>query len=323
MKKSLKIMLTSFFALTAGCAILAPSISAISNKQQKATTSMLSKQESNKDINAKINDGIKFEDDLTLRWKMFLKQAAIKSLLNEVYGTNAEAKEKYIASQEALLHNDYLKQLSTALKYANVITRQSSSYEEPGEFFWMTSRAYPYPVKQADKVIDQANETNWLWTLFNINRFIFMQNSTFTRDNNESESSFSLRDHENKLIYSIFSNIKSNIFTQFVKQVEANSNDVHYYLLNKDGFILQIDISKQIDDETKEVTAKASVFSYIKTFPKLLSASNKDTIFNLNKYVSLFASFDLDNSNKTQTEEVLYKDYYGGILLQYSAIDVK
>ncbi|MFV8478372.1 aromatic motif membrane protein [Mycoplasma sp. B6400] len=322
MKKSLKLMLTSLLGLGASCTILAPSISAFSNKHEEVVASVPVKSADNSKDTAKDNK-VNFASDLTLRWQMFLKQAAIDSLLNEIYGSNTQAKEKYIASQEALLHNDYIKQLSTALKYANVITRQSSSYEEPGEYFWMTSRAYPYPVKQADKVIDQANETNWLWTLFNINRFVFMQNSTFTRDNNETESSFSLRDHENKLIYSIFSNIKSNTFTQFVKQMEADSNDVHYYLLNQDGFIIQVDITKEIDDETKELSAKASVFSYIKTFPKLLSASNKDTIFNLNKYVSLFASFDLDNSNKTQTDEVLYKDYYGGILLQYSAIDVK
>ncbi|MFV8476356.1 aromatic motif membrane protein [Mycoplasma sp. BRA290] len=322
MKKSLKLMLTSLLGLGTSCTILAPSISAFSNKHEEVVASAPIKPADNSKDTTKDNK-VNFASDLTLRWQMFLKQAAIDSLLNEIYGSNTQAKEKYIASQEALLHNDYIKQLSTALKYANVITRQSSSYEEPGEYFWMTSRAYPYPVKQADKVIDQANETNWLWTLFNINRFVFMQNSTFTRDNNETESSFSLRDHENKLIYSIFSNIKSNTFTQFVKQMEADSNDVHYYLLNQDGFIIQVDITKEIDDETKEISAKASVFSYIKTFPKLLSASNKDTIFNLNKYVSLFASFDLDNSNKTQTDEVLYKDYYGGILLQYSAIDVK
>ncbi|MFV8434924.1 aromatic motif membrane protein [Mycoplasma sp. 3137] len=319
MKKSLKLTLTSLLSLGASCAILAPSISAFSNKHEEVVTS----KPTNTNKEASKDNKVNFASDLTLRWKMFLKQAAIDSLLNEIYGSNTQAREKYVASQEALLHNDYIKQLSTALKYANVITRQSSSYEEPGEYFWMTSRAYPYPVKQADKVIDQANETNWLWTLFNINRFVFMQNSTFTRDNNETESSFSLRDHENKLIYSIFSNIKSNTFTQFVKQMEADSNDVHYYLLNQDGFIIQVDITKEIDDETKEISAKASVFSYIKTFPKLLTASNKDTIFNLNKYVSLFASFNLDNSNKTQTDEVLYKDYYGGILLQYSAIDVK
>ncbi|MFV8515612.1 aromatic motif membrane protein [Mycoplasma sp. Z244B] len=322
MKKSLKLMLTSLLSLGASCTILAPSISAFSNKHEEVVASAPIKLANTSKETTKDNE-VNFANDLTLRWQMFLKQAAVDSMLNEIYGSNTQAKEKYVASQEALLHNDYLKQLSTALKYANVITRQSSSYEEPGEYFWMTSRAYPYPVRQADKVIDQANETNWLWTLFNINRFVFMQNSTFTRDNNETESSFSLRDHENKLIYSIFSNIKSNTFTQFVKQTEADSNYVHYYLLNQDGFIIQVDITKQIDDETKEVTAKASVFSYIKTFPKLLSASNKDTIFNLNKYVSLFASFDLDNSNKTQTDEVLYKDYYGGILLQYSAIDVK
>ncbi|MFV8477690.1 aromatic motif membrane protein [Mycoplasma sp. VS410B] len=319
MKKSLKLTLTSLLSLGASCAILAPSISAFSNKHEEVVTS----KPANTNKEASKDNKVNFASDLTLRWQMFLKQAAIDSLLNEIYGSNTQAREKYVASQEALLHNDYIKQLSTALKYANVITRQSSSYEEPGEYFWMTSRAYPYPVKQADKVIDQANETNWLWTLFNINRFVFMQNSTFTRDNNETESSFSLRDHENKLIYSIFSNIKSNTFTQFVKQMEADSNDVHYYLLNQDGFIIQVDITKEIDDETKEISAKASVFSYIKTFPKLLTASNKDTIFNLNKYVSLFASFNLDNSNKTQTDEVLYKDYYGGILLQYSAIDVK
>ncbi|MFV8418365.1 aromatic motif membrane protein [Mycoplasma sp. VS299A] len=319
MKKSLKLTLTSLLSLGASCAILTPSISAFSNKHEEVVTSMPTNTNKETSKDNKVN----FASDLTLRWQMFLKQAAIDSLLNEIYGSNTQAREKYVASQEALIHNDYIKQLSTALKYANVITRQSSSYEEPGEYFWMTSRAYPYPVKQADKVIDQANETNWLWTLFNINRFVFMQNSTFTRDNNETESSFSLRDHENKLIYSIFSNIKSNTFTQFVKQMEADSNDVHYYLLNQDGFIIQVDITKEIDDETKEISAKASVFSYIKTFPKLLTASNKDTIFNLNKYVSLFASFNLDNSNKTQTDEVLYKDYYGGILLQYSAIDVK
>ncbi|MFV8400862.1 aromatic motif membrane protein [Mycoplasma sp. 2634B] len=315
MKKSLKIMLTSILSLGVSCAIIAPSISAFSNKQEKVSAT----KEELKPETSKIT----FPNDLTLRWNMFLKQPAIDSILDEIYGSNIKARNQYIASQEELLHNDYSKQLSTALKYANVITRQSSSYEEAGEYFWMSSRAYPYPVKQADKVIDQANSTNWLWTLFNINRFIYMQNSTFTRDNNESEASFSLRDHENKLIYSIFSNIKSNVFTQFVRQTEAYTEDVHYYLLNQDGFIIQLDIRKETDDKTKETISKPSVFSYIKTFPKLLSASNKDTIFNLNKYVSLFASFDLDNSNKTQTDEVLYKDYYGGILLQYSAIDVK
>ncbi|SJZ41047.1 aromatic motif membrane protein [Mycoplasmopsis verecunda] len=264
-------------------------------------------------------------NNVDLQWNNFINQNAIADLLSEIYGNNIEAKNQYIASQKELVDTDYNKQLSVALKYANLITRQSSAYDDfsnPYSFF--AAKSYPYPVKESDQVINSAFKNNWLWSLFNINKFTYMQNDTFTRANNESEDSFALRDNENKLLYSIFSNIKSNQFIQYVKQVENNSNDIRFYLLNKDGYIIQIDIYRDIDEETKEVKAnQVNIFPYIKTFPRLLQARYKNEMFNLNKYVSLFASFNIDNSNKTQTDEVLYKDFYGGVLLQYSPVDIK
>ncbi|MHA3828285.1 aromatic motif membrane protein [Mycoplasma sp. Z1473D] len=314
--KKLKKLLISLLTLSASCTILSPSISAISNKEASNDI-----EETNKATAKEEND---FEDDLTLKWKMFLKQEAISSLLDEIYGDDLEARNEYVAAQEALLHNKYIEKVSTALKYSNVITRQSSKYEEDSPYPWITTiAAFPYSVKEGDKIIDEANEKNWLWSLFNINRFTFMQNYAFTRNNNESQESFSLRDSENKLIYSIFSNIKSNNIIQFVKQGESSDDELHYYLLNENGFILKLDLSIYIDTETQKKNVKTKLFNYIVSYPKLLSASNKNAIFNLNKYVNLYGNFDLSNSGKTQTEEVLYKDYYGGILLKYAPVDVK
>ncbi|WP_027121932.1 aromatic motif membrane protein [[Mycoplasma] imitans] len=254
-------------------------------------------------------DQINLTPDLDLKWRNFLNQTAITNILDEMFGDNNQAKDEYIKSQFDLINSPYKIKLKSALKYANLITRPPTA-----EFNFLSGISYPYPIKQAIEVIDEAQNQNWLWYLYNLTNLVFMQKSNFTRQNNESAAAFAIRDNENKLLYSNFVTLKSNIFIQEVKQVDSDNN-VTFYLLNKDGYILQIQIRKDPEESTRDI-----IFGYIKTYPRLLETNQINEIFNLNKYVNLYASFGLSSNNRTA--EVLYKDFYGGILLQYTAVDI-
>ncbi|WLP85923.1 aromatic motif membrane protein [Mycoplasma seminis] len=298
MNKMLKKLFIPISMLVSTAALLP--LSAVSNKTQDK------------------NDEISDQD---LRWNNFIHQASINAILDEVYANDIKAKEAYIQSQKELLNTDYNMKVKSALRFANVISRASSA--SAGDFWWEGS-TFPYPVQQADKIIDEARKKNWLWYLFNLNNFTYMQNNVFTRENNQSQADFAQQDATNKLLYSLFISPKSNVFTQYVKQEQQDSDDVFYYLLNQDGFVLKVNVTAEINYETNEVLAKhVEIYSYLKTFPKLLADENKDLIFNLNKYVRLYGEYNIDTSAETKTDEVLYKDYYGGLLLQYSAVDIK
>ncbi|VEU79320.1 Uncharacterised protein [Metamycoplasma cloacale] len=63
-----------------------------------------------------------------------------------------------------------------------------------------------------------------------------------------------------------------------------------------------------------------SIIPYIWTFPKLYEAPDKLDIFDLNKFIIATRSFyDLDDNT---TNQILFKEKYGGELLKYTLIDI-
>ncbi|MEA4206088.1 aromatic motif membrane protein [Mycoplasma sp. 1199] len=260
---------------------------------------------------SKTDETTEQENALKLEWNNFIKQDSIWNLLNIAYKDESQ-KQAYIDSQFELLSNpDYKQQIKNAFVFGNNMTQSFIQ----GEFDWGTfSRIKPFLVEQSTAQIDQLLSTNWLYALFTITQFDLIKSTLLDNENLDTTS------NDPEKIYSNYAKISSNQFIDYVyaKNSDETLDDL-YYLLSKNGFILEIGIEK--DWQNPELL-KPKLHGYVKTFPNIINNDYILDIFDLNKYVQLFAPFGVDNSNKANTNEILFIDNYGGVKLTYTFVDV-
>ncbi|QCZ36518.1 aromatic motif membrane protein [Mycoplasma nasistruthionis] len=255
--------------------------------------------------------------DQALSWDNFIAQDSINQILDLIY-PNKESKENYIQSQKEL-GDDYLLKIQSALRYSNNVTQSFV----PAEFDFSTfSLVKPYPIKEGDKLLNEMSTKNWLWYLFNLNNFSLIQVSEFTRDFNNNEEEFEKKSLENALLYKIFIKLKSNQISQFVVLNSVYDDEKSIFLFTSEGFILKMNLEISTDSETNETTTKTELLTYIDSFPNLLKAQDPNSIFDLNKYVTLFGEFGNDDTGKAESPRIAFLDHYGATRLRYTAIDV-
>nr|WP_307936891.1 aromatic motif membrane protein [Mycoplasmopsis bovis] len=90
-----------------------------------------------------------------------------------------------------------------------------------------------------------------------------------------------------------------------------------FYLLLKDGNILQVDLTKDKNDPSKP--ANVSVFTYTYFYPSVLNNDTEIKNFDLYKYVKAELIYENNNSSTFKT---LFNEEFGGDPLRATLIDV-
>ncbi|MBN3534869.1 aromatic motif membrane protein [Mycoplasma procyoni] len=265
-------------------------------------------------------------------WENFLSNEFVNNFLNLIY-ENKDEKEKFIQEQKEIDSNTEFSKLKNWLYYWNTVENKS---DDP---VW--SPAKPLPFKKArDGVSDFANK-NWLFFLFNIQKIVFMQLADTTNlfDGTKEEltenSRANLIDHPlfykpstNEIIdYSIFKEVDNlhlsaeelefDDFGEYTQEYKA-------YLLNKDGYIFEIKLSKRFD-ENKKLTSQNIQFSLwldrFKNFSRIKTEDLK-SYFNIKKY-----SQEKESQGTAQGKSAIsfniFKENYGGEPLRYAFSDIQ
>ncbi|WP_029512683.1 aromatic motif membrane protein [Mycoplasmopsis iners] len=247
----------------------------------------------------------------------FVQNNLIQEVLSQLF-PNEEEKNTYIQEQNKLNNETYTNKIQAALKYANHLTYSLNL----NRVAWTSGKASILNV--ANEIIDNLREKNWLFFLYNLHRFTFVQDQLEGGSDYQSVEKRSEAE-ENMLLYQNFYQPKSNKIIDFVIQEYSNDeyeNIKQVYFLNEEGFIFKIVLSFAKENE-KIIERKAEVFGYVYTYPKLLKSNNKLKDFDLKKYVLATQSFENYNLYSSNTEAVLFTDKYGGKELVYTIVDFK
>ncbi|WP_416738220.1 aromatic motif membrane protein [Mycoplasmopsis meleagridis] len=250
---------------------------------------------------------------------IFVQQNYINEILNIIFSNDNEAKKLYIESQKQL-NNSYLLQVKEALRYANHITYSLNSTRN--SFLALYDKAYT--VKKAEEILDTFSSKNWLYYLYSFDKLVFIQDQEESGNDINSLAKKEAYD-ENILLYKNFYQAKNNRIIDYVIQnysKDEYSEEINFYMLNNDGFIIRIIIEKNKDPDTNKLTTNVRIFGYLNLFPKLIAADEKKAIFDIKKYVQDTKTFANFNEYSTETNKVLFTDKYGGNELVYTLIDV-
>ncbi|WP_036452779.1 aromatic motif membrane protein [Mycoplasma buteonis] len=252
--------------------------------------------------------------DLLNNFDTFVQQKLIQDILTFIYQDNSQAKNEYIQSQKELLNTDYNQKIAISLRYANNITGSMLSYSSYYSF------AKAAPIEFGNDITSELSGKNWLYYLFNINKMTFMQDAEFARDKSSDE--FNNESAENRLLYNNFYKPSSNEVLDYVVQDYADNNyetEKRFYALNKDGFIYDIRVSAEKEEES---LPRVNILRYLYTYPKLVTSKNKLNEFSLLKFVQDTKSFEDFNPYDNNTHQILFTDKYGGSQIRYTVVDI-
>lgn len=187
------------------------------------------------------------EYKLNQNWENFLNQEVIEKILNLIYKDSNE-KQDFINNQLELNKNkNYLNQIKKSLIFSNNI---SLSFGHDGGF--LSKR--PYLLSDSIKNVEEAKTKNWLWLLFNIAKIEFVSFPVFDQFVSSTEES-SLEAKKSGMELGLFYTPKSNIFIDFTYKIEIEkdySETYQFYLLTNEGFIINLNITKYIDNYSWE-----------------------------------------------------------------------
>ncbi len=248
-------------------------------------------------------------DNQSKSWDVFLKYDYVQSILNKAYGNNTELREKYINEQRNISPK-YLEDVKSYLAYKNNIVGSFRSDDSFGS-------GEAYPINVLDSKLDEAYKKNWLWFLFNINRFVFVLYGVSDQFKAVHEKA-NIDAQKSSVDLGAFHKPKTNDVAKFVfGKKDAESNEENVYLLLKDGNILQVDLTKDKNDPSKH--ANVSVFTYTYFYPSVLNNDTEIKNFDLYKYVKAELIYENNNSSTFKT---LFNEEFGGDPLRATLIDV-
>ncbi|TPE57574.1 hypothetical protein FJO69_01420 [[Mycoplasma] falconis] len=246
------------------------------------------------------------KDDLDYKWENFVNTTYIQMLLKYVYGIDNQDKiTAYVKSQRKLNLN-YVSKLKWSLYYANNIV--SSWGYQGGE--WSPK---PELLRDGTENIEELFSKNWLWYLFNLDKFIFASYPDF----DQFDSSIANTTNEiyaNSLKLGTFYKPQSNKIIDFTVQKYDKTID-KVYLLTEAGFIISFTINHREGEEPF-----IQNYGYIHVFKNV--AADKEVLqgFSLNKFIEMTEGFQAKPVDRTS--EILFKEKYGGKPLRYTLIDI-
>ncbi|WP_170149951.1 aromatic motif membrane protein [Mycoplasma struthionis] len=252
------------------------------------------------------------------KWDQFLSYDYIKSLLKIAFNNNKQKIDKYIEDQKNINEKDYISKLKSAFLYASNPT-SALGFDSDDGFLGFGGKK-PYLLENGEKIINELLSKNWLWYLFNLDKFTFAYYPEFdkfesTTDNSTSELL------GNSLKLGSFYKPKKNKISQFVIQKYNHEEDWiedRVYLLTEEGFIIKISVD--YDEDNLKNDPQINILGYIQSYPKLVSLDKAVNGFNIAKYVETSEAFASRPNNRV--DKILFEEEYEGKLLRYSVVDV-
>ncbi|MFL1048483.1 aromatic motif membrane protein [Mycoplasmopsis synoviae] len=246
------------------------------------------------------------------RWNDFIESKAINSLLNLTF-PKKENREKYIKEQNELNYDSkYKKDLKYWLSYGNNI--QSALGSDSNFFFG----DLPYPYENSRARVGQLFDNNWLWFLFNLDKFTFV-NYPSVNLFEKTSTQYSIQSQENSLVLGTFYTPNSNKIIDFSTQIYESNDEIltaNFWLLIEAGFLIRIEVRHYLQDELSDI----SLLGYLFTYPDLISSNNKLRDFNIKKYIE--DNEDFDSKSVDQLKSLLFTERYGGSKLRYTVVDI-
>ncbi|CBV67468.1 aromatic motif membrane protein [Mycoplasma leachii] len=238
------------------------------------------------------------------RWDTFTKFEYIDYILNTIYPTknDANAKQKYIEEQRKLDENNYFNTAKEALFYVNNIF---SSYRHDADF---DPQKEPYAWKYHKQVIHDLFSKNWLWTLFNIDRFIY---AIYNENDHIQNNITGDQTQKNSLEFGAFRKLKSNEFSQYTIQ-EDSDNKIVVHLLSSNNIIFKVNIDKG--------TKTVDVYNYIYIYPELAKNTTESKSFDFDKYIEASIITYKDN---LKSDKAKFDELYGGKPLSLTVVDIE
>nr|VZK65694.1 hypothetical protein MF5292_00872 [Mycoplasma feriruminatoris]VZR75837.1 hypothetical protein MF5294_00870 [Mycoplasma feriruminatoris]VZR98599.1 hypothetical protein MF5293_00866 [Mycoplasma feriruminatoris] len=261
---------------------------------------------SNKNHNI-INLSIK-KDEKKDSWEQFVQREYVNQILNIAFDNDQEKIKKYKEDQFNINDNQMLSTLNKYLTYANNI---NAGYGNDGDYI---VGGDPYPTKEYGNKLTTFFNENWLWTLFNLDKFNFVLYDVYNGfDGNVTKLGEDAE--KNAIDYGLFKQIHSNNISQFVL---TKSNSIagklvyyNFYLLTEDWNILEINIEKNPD--------KFKFIAYTNIYPKLTKNKLDREVFILDEYANAVLSVAKDRTSQAMNN---FNAKFGGKPLRYVMFEV-
>ncbi|AJK51821.1 hypothetical protein FOY66_04145 [Mycoplasma capricolum subsp. capripneumoniae] len=244
-------------------------------------------------------------EDKKAKWDLFLNYDYVDMLLNLVYKDQKE-KQDYIEQQKSISTNKALTELKDYLSYANGVVA-NYSYDD-----LFDKNNEPILRKENSKKLDDFFKNNWLWTLFNIDKFEYVLFDISDQFINQRDQA-SINSQKDSLNYNAFKKIKSNHMQQVVLE-QKDKDNYKMYLLSTDWNILTIDINKKEEKFIVEINTYIHIYSdfYKNLFDPFLH-------FDLKKYVKGEMLHLKSAKDQTHTK---YNEQFGGKPLRLVMINI-
>ncbi|QVK09284.1 aromatic motif membrane protein [Mycoplasma mycoides] len=285
LKKSLSLVLLSIFPILSFAAI-----SCSNNKNQNINNLSIKKDEK-KDS-----------------WNQFVQREYVNQILSIAFDNDDEKIKKYKEEQFNINDKEMLSTLNKYLTYANNI---NAGYGNDGD--GITDQD-PYPTREyGNKLYDFFNK-NWLWTLYNLDKFNFVLYDVYNGFNG-NVSKLGEEAEKNAVDYGLFKKIHSNNISQFAitKSNSTSGKLVYYnfYLLTEDWNILEINIEKNPD--------KFKFIAYTNIYPRLTKNKLDREVFILDEYANAVLSVTKDRTSQAMNN---FNAKFGGKPLRYVMFEV-
>ncbi|VEU81870.1 aromatic motif membrane protein [Mycoplasmopsis arginini] len=252
------------------------------------------------------------------KWDVFLKYEYVNSLLNLAFKNDSD-KKAFIEKQKNI-SDSYLTTVKEYLLYSNNVVAMHGSNDT------ISSKNKVIALKEFSPELDKLFKENWLWFLFNLDRFTFALYNSFDQFQGTLES-LSQDIQKNSLDLSSFNRPTTNEVLQFVVHENKTENNLEYevHLLTKQGIILKITINTNFKDGNNPIPEEnqktdVSIFTYSYIYPSLFQNDVILQKFDLSKYVRALTLWSTSPSQRWV--KILFDEEYGGAPLRFTIVYV-
>ncbi|WP_193741203.1 aromatic motif membrane protein [Metamycoplasma auris] len=266
----------------------------------------------NADININKSQKEEAKNNKETNWNTFLKYEYIDLLLRLNF-ENKEERDKYIESQKKR-DEAYLNEIKEALYYTNAVALSHHVTDN-------------VVYEEFSSKLDKLFTEDWLWFLFNLDRFTFINYEVFNgfkgefdhlnedlQKNAQKLGAFNRPKTNQIYSYAVWNN-KPDTYNDWIKEV---------HFITKEGIIFKADLKK--DKKTKKISTTIFRYSYI--YPDLFNNEKriKDD-FDLGRYVSVLKKGEGvlskdGNKREGSAEKILFDETFGGEPLRYTIVDI-
>ncbi|AJK51826.1 hypothetical protein FOY66_04180 [Mycoplasma capricolum subsp. capripneumoniae] len=251
-------------------------------------------------------------DEKKNKWNKFVEREYVNQILEIVYNGDKEKIKKYKEEQYNINDKQIINDLDKYLSYANNV---KAGYGSDDDCFNCDG---PYPVRKFSSKISSIFSKNWLWILFNLDKFNFVLYDVFDQFSG-NVSTLSDEAQKNAVNHGLFRKIHSNDIAQFALETSVSkaTNNIYnnFYLLTDDWNILEI----KLETNHKRLTTSVTLVAYINTYPKLTKNKLDREVFVLDEYVK--AKISVSNK-RTSTAMDIFNAKFGGKPLRYTIFEI-